>query len=224
MDGTTARPVRAAIVGEIRIECRKQTKQAIQRIDRWRNDEVRRNQRRTPLQPPSFQIPPLFSLRCAGRTVEDILRSKTAYNAQLPLYTIHGFTQLHKTSHLGPHRGSFKEQPTAGSPPWSLATESRLARPMAPPTRLLILAPNYSTAGGVVSGLGKGVTASSIGVLLKSQGFRTTSIKIDPYLNCDAGTMSPFEHGERPPLGATRPDAAPLPPPPPLRTPHGLAA
>ncbi|XP_066361593.1 uncharacterized protein [Miscanthus floridulus] len=50
--------------------------------------------------------------------------------------------------------------------------------------------------GGVVSGLGKGVTASSIGVLLKSCGFRVTSIKIDPYLNTDAGTMSPFEHGE----------------------------
>ncbi|VAH11096.1 unnamed protein product [Triticum turgidum subsp. durum] len=50
--------------------------------------------------------------------------------------------------------------------------------------------------GGVVSGLGKGVTASSIGVLLKACGLRVTSIKIDPYLNTDAGTMSPFEHGE----------------------------
>jgi CTP synthase len=50
--------------------------------------------------------------------------------------------------------------------------------------------------GGVLSGLGKGITASSIGILLKSAGLRLTSIKIDPYLNCDAGTMSPFEHGE----------------------------
>ena len=50
--------------------------------------------------------------------------------------------------------------------------------------------------GGVVSGLGKGVTASSIGALIKARGFRVTSIKIDPYLNIDAGTMSPFEHGE----------------------------
>ena len=50
--------------------------------------------------------------------------------------------------------------------------------------------------GGVLSGLGKGVTASSIGVLLKSAGLSVTSIKIDPYLNSDAGTMSPFEHGE----------------------------
>jgi len=51
-------------------------------------------------------------------------------------------------------------------------------------------------SGGVVSGIGKGLTASSIGVLFKSCGWRCTSIKIDPYVNCDAGTMSPFEHGE----------------------------
>ncbi len=50
--------------------------------------------------------------------------------------------------------------------------------------------------GGVLSGLGKGVTASSIGVLLKSSGLSVTAIKIDPYVNSDAGTMSPFEHGE----------------------------
>ena len=50
--------------------------------------------------------------------------------------------------------------------------------------------------GGVVSGLGKGITISSTGVLLQACGLRTTSIKIDPYLNSDAGTMSPFEHGE----------------------------
>ena len=50
--------------------------------------------------------------------------------------------------------------------------------------------------GGVVSGLGKGVTISSVGRMLKGCGLRVTSIKIDPYLNVDAGTMSPFEHGE----------------------------
>ncbi|CAH9068660.1 unnamed protein product [Cuscuta europaea] len=50
--------------------------------------------------------------------------------------------------------------------------------------------------GGVVSGLGKGVTASSVGLILKACGLRVTSIKIDPYLNTDAGTMSPYEHGE----------------------------
>ena len=50
--------------------------------------------------------------------------------------------------------------------------------------------------GGVISGLGKGITASSIGLLLKKCGYNITAIKIDPYLNVDAGTMSPFEHGE----------------------------
>ena len=50
--------------------------------------------------------------------------------------------------------------------------------------------------GGVISGLGKGITASSIGLLLKNKGYSVTSIKIDPYLNVDAGTMSPLEHGE----------------------------
>lgn len=53
-----------------------------------------------------------------------------------------------------------------------------------------------AVTGGTVSGLGKGITISSIGVVLKAIGLRVTSVKIDPYLNCDAGTMSPFEHGE----------------------------
>lgn len=51
-------------------------------------------------------------------------------------------------------------------------------------------------SGGVLSGLGKGVVASSTGRLLKFLGFTVTSIKIDPYINIDAGTMSPYEHGE----------------------------
>ncbi|MEW6105260.1 MAG: CTP synthase [Bacillota bacterium] len=50
--------------------------------------------------------------------------------------------------------------------------------------------------GGVVSGLGKGVTAASIGRLLKSRGLRVTAIKLDPYINVDPGTMSPYQHGE----------------------------
>ena len=50
--------------------------------------------------------------------------------------------------------------------------------------------------GGVMSGLGKGITAASIGRLLKNAGFDVTAVKIDPYLNVDAGTMSPFQHGE----------------------------
>ncbi|MEW5826978.1 MAG: CTP synthase [Candidatus Bipolaricaulota bacterium] len=50
--------------------------------------------------------------------------------------------------------------------------------------------------GGVISGLGKGVVAASIGRLLKSQGYRVSLQKIDPYVNVDAGTMNPYEHGE----------------------------
>jgi len=50
--------------------------------------------------------------------------------------------------------------------------------------------------GGVLSGLGKGIITSSIGLLLKQQGYSVTAIKIDPYLNYDAGTMRPTEHGE----------------------------
>src|SRR3989337_2222990 len=50
--------------------------------------------------------------------------------------------------------------------------------------------------GGVLSGLGKGISTSSIGVLLKSKGISVTPVKIDPYLNCDAGTMNPYQHGE----------------------------
>ncbi len=50
--------------------------------------------------------------------------------------------------------------------------------------------------GGVVSGLGKGITSASLGMLMKARGFRTTNIKIDPYLNYDAGTMNPYQHGE----------------------------
>ncbi len=50
--------------------------------------------------------------------------------------------------------------------------------------------------GGVCSSLGKGIAAASIGTLLESRGFRVSMIKIDPYLNVDAGTMSPYQHGE----------------------------
>ncbi|MEZ5125688.1 MAG: CTP synthase [Thermoleophilia bacterium] len=50
--------------------------------------------------------------------------------------------------------------------------------------------------GGVVSGLGKGITAASIGLLLKARGLRVASQKFDPYINVDPGTMSPFQHGE----------------------------
>src|SRR3569833_3730444 len=50
--------------------------------------------------------------------------------------------------------------------------------------------------GGVASSLGKGLTASSLGSLLKSRGLRVTMQKLDPSLNVDPGTMTPFQHGE----------------------------
>ncbi len=50
--------------------------------------------------------------------------------------------------------------------------------------------------GGVVSGLGKGISAASLGRLLKARGYKVTSQKLDPYINVDPGTMSPFQHGE----------------------------
>ena len=50
--------------------------------------------------------------------------------------------------------------------------------------------------GGVVSGLGKGITTASIGKILQLHGYRVTAMKIDPYMNCDAGTLRPTEHGE----------------------------
>ncbi len=50
--------------------------------------------------------------------------------------------------------------------------------------------------GGVVSGLGKGITAASLGRLLKARGYKVASQKLDPYINIDPGTMSPYQHGE----------------------------
>ncbi|OHA59841.1 MAG: CTP synthase [Candidatus Vogelbacteria bacterium RIFOXYD1_FULL_46_19] len=50
--------------------------------------------------------------------------------------------------------------------------------------------------GGVMSGVGKGITSSSLAAIMQARGFRTTAIKIDPYINVDAGTMNPTEHGE----------------------------
>ena len=50
--------------------------------------------------------------------------------------------------------------------------------------------------GGVMSGIGKGISTASIARILKSRGFRVSAVKIDPYINVDAGTMNPIEHGE----------------------------
>lgn len=58
--------------------------------------------------------------------------------------------------------------------------------------------------GGVISGVGKGVIASSFGTLLNCCGIDVTSIKVDPYINIDAGTFSPLEHGEWMALTETR--------------------
>ncbi len=59
-----------------------------------------------------------------------------------------------------------------------------------------ILTAYIFVTGGVVSGLGKGVTSASIGRLLVSRGLRVSLQKLDPYLNVDPGTMSPYQHGE----------------------------
>uniref|UniRef100_A0A914ZSV8 CTP synthase n=2 Tax=Parascaris univalens TaxID=6257 RepID=A0A914ZSV8_PARUN len=59
-----------------------------------------------------------------------------------------------------------------------------------PPVKMVLV------TGGVISGVGKGIISSSVGVLLKAHGYRVSAIKIDPYINIDAGTFSPFEHGE----------------------------
>src|SRR5499425_1641641 len=59
------------------------------------------------------------------------------------------------------------------------------------------LMPKYIfVTGGVVSGLGKGIAAASIGALLEARGLKITLMKFDPYINVDPGTMSPFQHGE----------------------------
>src|SRR5271168_1287091 len=50
--------------------------------------------------------------------------------------------------------------------------------------------------GGVLSSIGKGISAASIGMLMESRGIKVTMIKMDPYLNVDPGTMSPLQHGE----------------------------
>jgi len=58
------------------------------------------------------------------------------------------------------------------------------------------MAKHIFVTGGVVSGLGKGITAASIGQLLKARGLKVANQKFDPYINVDPGTMSPFQHGE----------------------------
>ncbi|WP_414644440.1 CTP synthase [Brachybacterium sp.] len=70
------------------------------------------------------------------------------------------------------------------------------AAPTAKPFRNVGTTKHIFVTGGVVSSLGKGLTASSLGMLLRSRGLRVTMQKLDPYLNVDPGTMNPFQHGE----------------------------
>ncbi|MGI8778272.1 MAG: CTP synthase, partial [Acidimicrobiales bacterium] len=59
----------------------------------------------------------------------------------------------------------------------------------------VVVTKHIFVTGGVASSLGKGLTASSLGRLLKSRGLRVTMQKLDPYINVDPGTMNPFQHG-----------------------------
>ncbi|HWS25835.1 MAG TPA: CTP synthetase, partial [Xanthomonadales bacterium] len=58
------------------------------------------------------------------------------------------------------------------------------------------MTPLIFVTGGVVSSLGKGIAAASLAAILESRGLRVTMMKLDPYINVDPGTMSPFQHGE----------------------------
>ncbi len=64
------------------------------------------------------------------------------------------------------------------------------------PCRLKGMVSYIIITGGVISGLGKGITTASIGKILQLHGYKVTAMKIDPYMNCDAGTLRPTEHGE----------------------------
>src|SRR3954467_13284998 len=79
-----------------------------------------------------------------------------------------------------------------GPPPARMRVSSHTS-PMAPassPTPLVFV------TGGVVSSLGKGIAAASLAAILEARGLRVTMMKLDPYINVDPGTMSPFQHGE----------------------------
>src|SRR5688500_17744725 len=64
------------------------------------------------------------------------------------------------------------------------------------PGRYMTMAKHIFVTGGVVSSLGKGLTSASIGMLLEKRGLRVRMQKLDPYINVDPGTMSPYQHGE----------------------------
>ena len=58
------------------------------------------------------------------------------------------------------------------------------------------MTPLIFVTGGVVSSLGKGIASASLGAILEARGLRVTMMKLDPYINVDPGTMSPYQHGE----------------------------
>ena len=89
----------------------------------------------------------------------------------------------------GPRR-SLGGQATAGPPSESASDGEGTGAATGVPTKYIFF------TGGVSSSLGKGLTASSLGRLLKCRGLRVTMCKLDPYINVDPGTMNPFEHGE----------------------------
>jgi len=91
--------------------------------------------------------------------------------------------------------------PISPHPPDEFEDLRHLMHPQSPATKLFRPAVERDTkyivvSGGVCSSLGKGVATSSIGALLRGHGFRVTAVKMDPYINIDAGLMSPLEHGE----------------------------
>ena len=91
---------------------------------------------------------------------------------------------------------STQTQPTSKATTCSATTCSYSARCESESTNEEADVKYILVTGGVISGIGKGVITSSIGMLLKSIELNVTAIKIDPYLNIDAGTFSPYEHGE----------------------------
>src|SRR5260363_333373 len=77
--------------------------------------------------------------------------------------------------------------------------EQRKARPECNPARaahLYMAGAAQIERGGVVSSLGKGIAAASLGAILESRGLAVTLLKLDPYINVDPGTMNPLQHGE----------------------------
>ena len=89
-----------------------------------------------------------------------------------------------------------RKAPTVSSSIPAEMTYANIALTQLPGTKVIKMTKYIFVTGGVVSGLGKGITAASLGRLLKSRGLKVAAQKLDPYINVDPGTMSPFQHGE----------------------------